>query len=203
MSNNNRKLVPDDLITTITDFKSKLGDKGVTVDIHGKDYATVAPRVGIARQNLGAKLQIITEVISANSDTVVMKATGLISGNVVATGHAEEQRSASRINKTSAMENAETSAIGRMLAFLGMTNDNIASAEEVSAAIEQQDPKIQQVLKELEAVSHQGSYEKWITNNEKFMKDLNKNNPLTYKEFVKKFTEIKINLTRKGVIKNG
>tara|TARA_B100001939_G_scaffold159677_1_gene137897 strand:- start:232 stop:843 length:612 start_codon:yes stop_codon:yes gene_type:complete len=203
MSNNNRKLVPDDLITTITDFKSKLGDKGVTVDIHGKDYATVAPRVGIARQNLGAKLQIVTEVISANSDTVVMKATGLISGNVVATGHAEEQRSASRINKTSAMENAETSAIGRMLAFLGMTNDNIASAEEVSAAIEQQDPKIQQVLKELEAVSHQGSYEKWITNNEKFMKDLNKNNPLTYKEFVKKFTEIKINLTRKGVIKNG
>jgi hypothetical protein len=203
MSNNNRKLVPDDLITTITDFKSKLGDKGVTVDIHGKDYATVAPRVGIARQNLGAKLQIVTEVISANSDTVVMKATGLIGGNVVATGHAEEQRSASRINKTSAMENAETSAIGRMLAFLGMTNDNIASAEEVSAAIEQQDPKIQQVLKELEAVSHQGSYEKWITNNEKFMKDLNKNNPLVYKEFVKKFTEIKINLTRKGVIKNG
>ena len=203
MSNNNRKLVPDDLITTITDFKSKLGDKGVTVDIHGKDYATVAPRVGIARQNLGAKLQIVTEVISANEDTVVMKATGLISGNVVATGHAEEQRAASRINRTSAMENAETSAIGRMLAFLGMTNDNIASAEEVSAAIEQQDPKIQQVLKELEAVSHQGSYEKWITNNEKFMKDLNKNNPLVYKEFVKKFTEIKINLTRKGVIKNG
>ena len=117
MSNNNRKLVPDDL-TTIIDFKSKLGDKGVTVDIHGKDYATVAPRVGIARQNLGAKLQIVTEVISANSDTVVMKATGLIGGNVVATGHAEEQRSASRINKTSAMENAETSAIGRMLAFL-------------------------------------------------------------------------------------
>ena len=75
MSNNNRKLVPDDLITTITYFKSKLGDKGVTVDIHGKDYATVAPRVGIARQNLGAKLQIVTEVISANSDTVVMKAT--------------------------------------------------------------------------------------------------------------------------------
>ena len=202
MSNNNRKLVPDDLITTITDFKSKLGDKGVTVDIHGKDYATVAPRVGIARQNLGAKLQIVTEVISANSDTVVMKATGLIGGNVVATGHAEEQRSASRINRTSAMENAETSAIGRMLAFLGMTNDNIASAEEVSAAIEQQDPKIQQVLKELEAVSHQGSYEKWITNNEKFMKDLNKNNPLIYKEFVMKFTEIKINLIRKGVIKN-
>lgn len=203
MSNNNRKLVPDDLITTITDFKNKLGDKGVTVDIHGKEYATVAPRVGIARQNLGAKLQIVTEVISANSDTVVMKATGLIGGNVIATGHAEEQRAASRINKTSAMENAETSAIGRMLAFLGMTNDNIASAEEVSAAIEQQDPKIQQVLKELEAVSHQGSYEKWITNNEKFMKDLNKNNPLVYKEFVMKFTEIKINLIRKGVIKNG
>ena len=202
MSNNNRKLVPDDLISTISDFKNKLGDKGVTVDIHGKDYATVAPRVGIARQNLGAKLQIVTEVISANSDTVVMKATGLIGGNVVATGHAEEQRSASRINRTSAMENAETSAIGRMLAFLGMTNDNIASAEEVSAAIEQQDPKIQQVLKELEAVSHQGSYEKWITNNEKFMKDLNKNNPLIYKEFVMKFTEIKINLIRKGVIKN-
>ena len=33
-----------------------------------------------------------------------MKASGVIGGNVVATGHAEEKRTASRINQTSALK---------------------------------------------------------------------------------------------------
>lgn len=198
---NKSTVIPDDLIITIKDFKKKLNDTGVTIPIHGKEYATVAPRVGIARQNLGAKLQIVTEVISADKDTVVMKASGIIGDRVVSTGHAEEKRTASRINQTSAMENAETSAIGRMLAFLGLTNDSIASAEEVSAAIEQQDPKIHKILAELKTVSHQGSYNKWLSSNKTFMKDLSKNNPLSYKDFVKEFTDIKTKLTQDGVIK--
>ena len=70
-----------------------------------------------------------------------MKASGLIGGKVIATGHAEEKRTASRINQTSALENAETSAVGRMLAMVGITNDQIASAEEVNSCNKQQDKK--------------------------------------------------------------
>jgi hypothetical protein len=59
-------------------------------------------------------------------------------GRVIATGHAEEVRASSQINKTSALENAETSAIGRALAALGMAGTEFASADEVAQAIKQQ-----------------------------------------------------------------
>ena len=137
----------DKLVQTINEFKKSLAGK--TISIHGKEYATVALRIAVARRVLGTSLNITTEIISIDKDTVVVKATGTIDGKVVATGHAEEKRTASRINQTSALENAETSAIGRMCSFLGLTNDTIASAEEVSAAIEQQDKKIQKALSEL------------------------------------------------------
>ncbi len=141
MSNdNNNTIIPDQLISTINDFKKS--KNGSMINIHGKEYATVAHRIAVVRRNLGAKLEIHTEIISIDKDTVVMKATGILEGKIIATGHAEEKRTASRINQTSALENCESSAIGRMLAVCGVTNDQIASAEEVSAAIEQQDKKL-------------------------------------------------------------
>ena len=59
---------------------------------------------------------------------------------VIATGHAHEVKSASNINKTSFVENCETSAIGRALAMMGIGIDvSIASANEVKDAIAKQD----------------------------------------------------------------
>ena len=195
MANN---IIPDDLITTINDFKKSLN--GQTISIHGKDYATVALRLAVARRNLGAKLKIETEIVSIDKDTVVCKATVHVGGTLIATGHAEERRAASRINQTSALENCETSAVGRALAFCGITNDSIASAEEVAAAIEQQDKKIQNVLTELNAVSHAGGYKEWISKNKVFLSDLKNNNPLIYQNFMEKFTSVKSTLQQKGVI---
>ena len=192
------KIIPDDLITTINDFKST--SNGQMINIHGKEYATVAQRVAVLRRNLGAKLSITTEVVSMDENKVVVKATGTISGNVIATGHAEEDRKASRINTTSALENAETSAVGRMAAFLGVTNDNIASAEEVSLAIEQQDKKLQAAMKELKAVSHAGSYQQWLTNYKTFLAELKSKNPIGYQGFMEQFTSIKNQLKSKGVL---
>ena len=192
------KIIPDDLITTINDFKSS--SNGQMINIHGKEYATVSHRVAVLRRNLGAKLSITTEVVSIDENKVVVKATGSISGVVVATGHAEENRKASRINTTSALENAETSAVGRMAAFLGVTNDNIASAEEVSLAIEQQDKKLQAAMKELKAVSHAGSYQQWLTNYKTFLADLKSKNPIGYQGFMEQFTSIKNQLKSKGVL---
>ncbi len=198
MSKEKVKIVPDDLILCINDFKRSLN--GQTINVMGKDYATVALRLAVARRNLGSRLRIETEIMHNDKETCVVKATVLINGMIVATGLAEEKKNASRINQTSALENCETSAVGRALAFCGMTNDKIASAEEVSAAIEQQSKKVQEVLKSLQSVSHLGNYQKWITDNKTFLADLKWNNPLSYDSFMKEFASIKSQLKSKGVL---
>jgi hypothetical protein len=67
-----------------------------------------------------------------------MKARISAANMVIATGYAEEVRTASKINRTSALENCETSAVGRALAFFGLAGSEIASADEVANAIQQQ-----------------------------------------------------------------
>ena len=193
MSNANDKLVQAN-----NEFKKSLN--GQTISIHGKSYATVALRVAIARRVLGTALDVVTKIVSIDKETVVMQADIYIDGKHVSTGHAEENRKASRINTTSALENAETSAVGRALAFCAFISDGIASAEEVTAAIEQQDKKIQSALKELNSVSHAGNYKEWISKNKVFLSDLKNNNPMTYQNFMEKFTSVKSTLQQKGVI---
>ena len=89
-------------------------DTGI-VSIHGKEYQTVALRVGKFREQYGLSLSLVTEIIYADDKVVRMKAIISNEHGVIATGHSEEYRSSSNINKTSALENAETSAIGRAL----------------------------------------------------------------------------------------
>jgi hypothetical protein len=108
-----------------------------TVKIHGKEYKTVALRIQEFREK-HPDFTIQTELVEANDTLVVMKATISAGGMVIATGYAEEVRTASKINRTSALENAETSAVGRALAFFGLGGSEIASADEVANAIQQQ-----------------------------------------------------------------
>lgn len=113
-------------------------DTGV-VNIHGKDYKTVAKRVDEFREEHESDMSIITSIISIDEKCVVMKAEILDKdGRTIATGHAEESRTASTINKTSALENCETSAIGRALACFGLAGGEFASADEVANALQQQ-----------------------------------------------------------------
>tara|TARA_X000001382_G_scaffold114167_1_gene92330 strand:- start:2106 stop:2684 length:579 start_codon:yes stop_codon:yes gene_type:complete len=186
------------LVQAINEFKKNLNGK--TIPIHGKDYATVAMRVAFARRVLGTDLDIHTKIVSIDKETVVMEAELYIDGTHIATGHAEEKRAASRINQTSALENCETSAVGRALAFCGMISDGIASAEEVSAAIVQQDKKIQEALKELEALSHKGSYTEWLTKHKVMIEGLKTNNPPAYAQLLEGFKAAKNNLKTKGAI---
>jgi ribosomal protein S24E len=115
-----------------------LKDTGV-VNIHGKEYKTVAKRVDEFRKEHKTDLAIITSLVDRDEDTVVMKAEIIDKdGRTIATGYAEEHRAASQINKTSALENCETSAIGRALANFGLGGGEYASADEVAQAISQQ-----------------------------------------------------------------
>lgn len=110
------------------------------VNIHGKNYLTVARRIQNFREREGGlDWAITTDIIENTPNRVVMKCRIAHNGITVATGHAEEIRAASQINRTSAMENCETSAIGRALATLGFGGTEFASANEVQQAIHQQE----------------------------------------------------------------
>ena len=188
----------DKLVSTINDFKKSLN--GQTIKIHNNDYATVALRIAILRRNLGTTATISTNIIFHDDKKVIVRSEVFIDNKLVSTGLAEELRAASRINQTSALENAETSAVGRALAMLGLTNDKIASAEEVSGAIIQSDKKLTAALTDLDKVSHIGSYQSWLTTNQKLMTDVKRQNPLAYGEFLEKFNKIKSKLETNGVI---
>ncbi|BAQ86246.1 hypothetical protein [uncultured Mediterranean phage uvMED] len=190
--------IKDKLVLAVNEFKKSLD--GQTINIHNKQYATVSLRVAVARRVLGTALNIVTQIKLMDKDAVVVQADIFIDNIHVATGHAEEKRNSSKINQTSALENCETSAIGRALAFLGFISDGIASAEEVSAAIMQQDQKIQASLKELEAVSHKGSYQEWLSKNKAMLGELKIKNPIAYTTFMEDFKTLKSNLQTKGVI---
>jgi len=109
-------------------------DSGI-VNIHGKQYQTVAYRVGKFRE-INPAWGLITEILERDDMVVVVQARiEDETGRVISTGHAEEYRQSSTINKTSALENAETSAIGRALAGLGFGGTEFATADEVANAI--------------------------------------------------------------------
>jgi len=111
-----------------------------SIDVKGKDYVMVTERVKAYRSICPGGL-IETEILDITDEHVVMKATVYDSDGVkIATGHAEEKSSSSFINKTSYVENCETSAIGRALGLCGIGIDaSFASAEEVANAIKNQD----------------------------------------------------------------
>lgn len=188
----------DILVSTINDFKKHSEENAIS--IHGKNYNLVSDRIAFARRNLGLKLTIKNSIVSIDDKSVVVKSTVFIEDKLIATAHAEEVRNANRINQTSALEVAETSATGRSLAMCGLSNDNIASADELSAALEQQDKKLQKCLEELKSVSHAGNYQAWLSNNKTFLAELKLKNPVSYGSFMETFTEIKTNLKNKGVI---
>lgn len=112
-------------------------DTGV-IDIRGKQYQTVALRVQLFREK-HPEWSLTTDLVERSDECVVMKAAiADETGRTLATGFAEEYRRSSQINKTSALENAETSAIGRALAALGHGGTEYATANEVQNAIHQQ-----------------------------------------------------------------
>jgi deoxycytidylate deaminase len=107
------------------------------VNIHGKEYKTVAERVSEFR-DVNPDHAIITEIISAGEIVTVKAIIETPEGRTIATGYAEEIRGSTNINKTSALENCETSAIGRALSAFGFSGTEYASANEVMSAIAQQ-----------------------------------------------------------------
>ena len=106
------------------------------VNIHGKQYRTVAERLNELIET-EVKYSLTTEIISWEDNTIVMKATLKFDGQKF-TGHAYEKENTTNINRTSALENCETSCIGRALASAGYGGEEFASADELVNALAQQ-----------------------------------------------------------------
>jgi hypothetical protein len=105
-------------------------------------YETVAERVKKFRATypVDSGWQLLTEIEFPKDGLVLCRAKIVDpDGRLVATGTAEEVRGSSFINKTSAVENAETSAIGRALFAAGFGGGEFCSADELMAAIKRQE----------------------------------------------------------------
>lgn len=124
-------------VTPIERYNKKTGKKDT------KDYVDVAQRVKAFRR-LYPQGFIKTEFVRLEGGFCVMRATaGFYDGGtavVISTGTAQESQDANMINKTSYIENCETSAIGRALGMAGIGIDGgIASADEMQNALKQQE----------------------------------------------------------------
>lgn len=119
-----------------------------TMDIKGKQYAEVNQRIKAFRQIVPEgfiETQIIEEL--SDDDKVTIQAfVGYYDGDrrkILGTGTAQEYQASSFINKTSFIENCETSAVGRALGMMAIGIDtSVASYEEVANAIENQGKEI-------------------------------------------------------------
>ena len=112
------------------------------VNIRGKMYSEVHTRVQAFREAFGSRGRIISKVHQADEKRVLTETTisvfldGHMEGwHVIGIDFAEEYRSSSPVNKTSAVENCLTSSIGRALACCGLSGGNYASFDEVDHAI--------------------------------------------------------------------
>lgn len=103
----------------------------MSVQIHGREYVTVAERVAQAHADL-KKITITTELLPVQN-YVVVKAT-VVTEKGTFTGISAANPS-KPIEKMSPFEVAETSAVGRALGFAGYgAVDSIASADEMVKA---------------------------------------------------------------------
>ena len=115
-----------------------------TTNIKGKEYAEVNQRIKAFRM-LYPNGTIETKLLNNENGICIFKAVvGYLDENqnliILGTGTAYEKENSTFINKTSYIENCETSAVGRALGMAGFgINTSVASAEEVNNAIQQQE----------------------------------------------------------------
>ena len=126
------------------------------IEIHGRAYKTVAERVAEFRAKYPASdgWSIITDVRMPDESKIIARCEISKDGATVATGHAHERwDSGKAIDASSGYEIAETSAVGRALAFFGLsTDEEIASADEVARAQQQQEVEYERQCQHMETV---------------------------------------------------
>lgn len=164
-----------------TNCIEKINEEVEKLDFKGKDYLTVA-----RRHNHFIKFfpesKIDEQLIHQDDEKVITKTTLYIGDTPFSTGHAEERRNASFVNKTSALENCFTSSLGRCLASFGLHGTEFASADELANALinqksnnkSKEDSSIEeQIKKQTTNTKLNALFSSWKKNNERIEKLFN------------------------------
>ena len=136
----------------------KANDAICMTDIKGKDYAEVNQRI-MAFRMVYPDGYIETVMISNENGICIFRAEvgEYIDGarRLLGSGTAYEKEGSTFINKTSYIENCETSAVGRALGMAGFgIQTSVASPEEVQNAIANQTPDVRKASpKQVEVLS--------------------------------------------------
>ena len=121
------------LIAAMEKANERVQEEGVATK-GGNKYLQVSKRMEIFREIFGLEYGIETNILVNDGKTVVVQAKISLNDKVLGTGLAEEIRGRGFVNETSAVENCETSAIGRALASLGIHGGEYASINEIEKA---------------------------------------------------------------------
>ena len=185
-----------------------------------KMYLEVKHRVTILRRHYAIALGIDTTLLEANDKYVRVQAKiADPDGRVIASGMAEEIRGKGLVNQTSALENAETSAVGRALASLGLHGGEYASANEMDAVVRKTEIQKQETPKpmpddpipngnaaefhpssnwdawigiakaDIEKFSSSGDTMSWFEKNREYLKDLEKENITKHAELAELWSD--------------
>ncbi len=157
------------------------------MQIKGKDYVMVKDRVSYFNETYPNGSIVLVPLTDIKDDMSVFKA--VVTPDVENPkrrfiAHAREIKDDGYINKTSSLENAETSAIGRALAMMGIgVLDSMASADEVKTAQSGQEEKpnpremITKKIEQCDNMNQLNKMEEWVKksvkNNEPFIKQIN------------------------------
>jgi hypothetical protein len=117
------------------------------------NYETVEDRIdSFYKDNEDGR--ILTEIHTLSADKVIFKALVYIGEVLVATGFAYEKEGSSPVNKTSHIENAETSAIGRALANYNYAKKGARpSREEMEKVVRMSEPSKTELENDNDAVT--------------------------------------------------
>ena len=129
-----------------------------TTEIKGRPYVEVNERLKYFRSQPEYKgYSLESEIIALDNGVITIKAVIRDENGIIkATGLAQEKESSSFINKTSFVENCETSAWGRALGNLGIGIDtSVASAEEVENEIVE--PEVEDTVMEEPATDEENT----------------------------------------------
>ena len=130
---NNINTTLDKVLQLINEVDQVRNSKGV--EFRGKKYSMVVDRVITFRKTFGWDYGIETEVVTELSGDNMVAVKCVIKnteGRVIGSGLAYEHKDNGPVNKLSALENCETSAIGRALASMGLAGGEYASGDEIN-----------------------------------------------------------------------
>ena len=90
------------------------------------DYEPVASRLARWLEQTDGQPRVITHLVHSQENRCVFRAELYVGDILIATGWAEETRGDGNVNRTSHLENCESSAVGRALANAGLSGSDPA-----------------------------------------------------------------------------